>query len=518
MQVGFGTGQTGHIVSLYPVQEIDGIEISPEVIRAGIYFRSINGGIFENPIFHKVIMDGRNYAMLTRKVYDIIMNDSIHPNVSNNASLYTVDYFRYCRSKLADDGVMSSWFPLFGLPLRDFKIIIKSFQTVFPHCSVWIANNCLNRHALLVGWKKDAPFQIDFAQMKRRLKIPDVKTSLADIHMDDVYALLDAFVLDENAVRAFTQGIPVHSDDHPILEFDAPRVEGSDEAVWARNLESTLAYRTPVAPHLTHIAESGENPDSVLTKLARFYRASTHVWKGQIHAVRQEHLQARQEYWKALQINPEDKDAAYLIRYDRDQEKVLAEQLHANPANWQIQVQLGLSLLGEGKLNEAEIHLKKALAVNPKSAEAHANLGLVHLYRKNWGAAIRELKQALALDPTLTEAQYNLGFAYLGKDGAYPKAATAWEKAVQIDPLYTSAHFNLGLAYWKMNRIPEAVAQFRTVLSQNPSDADAHKFLGKLLILDGKRAEARRHLNTYLRLQPDAKDRPAIEKLLKAIG
>ncbi len=518
MQVGFGTGETGHIVSLYPVQAIDGIEISPEVIRAGIYFQTLNHGIFNNPIFHKVLMDGRNYAMLTRKTYDIIMNDSIHPNVSNNASLYTVDYFRYCRSKLAPDGIMSSWFPLFGLPLRDFKIIIKSFQTVFPHCSVWIANNCVNRHALLVGWKKDAPLQIDFALLKQKVQNPVIHASLAQIHMDDVYSILDAFVLDEAAVRKFTQDVPVHSDDHPILEFDAPRVEGSDEAVLARNLESTLAYRVPVTPHLVHIEQSGENPDSVKATLGRFYRASTYVWQGLLHALREEHLQARLAYWHALQINPQDKDAPYLIRYDREQEKVLAEHLHLNPADWENQVRLGLSLLGEGKLAEAEKHFRRALALHPKSAEAHANLGLVFLYRKNWDAAIAELKKALRLDPTLTEAQYNLGFAYLGKNGSYPEAASAWEKAVRIDPLYTSAHFNLGLALWKLNRIPAAVAQFRIVISQNPSDAEAQKYLGKLLLLDGKPAEARSHLQKYLQMKPKARDRQSIEKLLGAIG
>ncbi len=518
MQVGFGTGETGHIVSLYPVQEIDGVEISPEVIRAGVYFRSINQGIFENPIFHKVIMDGRNYAMLTRKIYDIIMNDSIHPNVSNNASLYTVDYFRYCRSKLAEDGIMSSWFPLFGLPLRDFKMIIKSFQTVFPHCSVWIANNCLNRHALLVGWKKDAPIQIDFSAMVQKLRHPTINKSLSDIHMNDVYAILDAFVLDEQAVREFTRDVPVHSDDHPILEFDAPRVEGSDEAVLARNLESILAYRVPVTPHLVNLGTTQAQIDSVKAKLNRFYRASTYVWQGQIHALREEHLEARRAYWKALQINPEDKDATYLIRYDHEQEKVLAEQVHVNPSDWQNHVRLGLSLLSEGKLAQAESHLKKAIAIHPQSAEAHANLGLVYLYRKNWDASVAELKQALDLDPTLTEAQYNLGFAFLGKFGSYARAARAWEKAAKIDPLYTSAHFNLGLAYWKLGHIKEAAAEFRTVLSQNPSDAEAHKFLGKVLILNGEKKEARTYLEKYLQLKPDARDRRVVKKLLKAIG
>ena len=512
MQVGFGTGETGHIVSLYPVQQIEGVEISPEVIKAAVYFESLNRGIFRNPIFHKVIMDGRNYAMLTRKVYDIIMNDSIHPNVSNNASLYTVDYFRYCRSKLADDGIMSSWFPLFGLPLRDFKIIIKSFQTVFPHCSVWIGNNCRNRHALLVGWKKDAPLQIDYTLMKKKLANPEIKASLDEIHMGDVFSILDAFVLDEKAIAAFTAGVPVNTDDHPILEFEAPRVQGSDEAVWAKNLESTLAYRTPVAPLVKNIKASGDNPDTVREILDRFYMASSYIWKGQIQSLRGEHLRARVNYLKALAINPDDKDASYLIKDDRIQEAALKIHLKQTPEDWENQVRMGLNLLGEGKIAEAEQHLNYALQLNPKSPEAHANLGLAYLYQKKWDAAIRELKKALKMDPTLVESQYNLGFAYLQRDKSYPKAILAWEKAVKIDPEYANAHYNLGLAYWKVGESRKAIEELETAVKLEPGTPLLYKLLGRLYENQKDYPRAIKNYKLYIESAIGAKDVQVIQK------
>jgi len=515
MQVGFGTGETGHIVSLYPVRQIEGVEISPEVIRAAIYFESINGGIFRNPIFHKVIMDGRNYAMLTQKVYDIIMNDSIHPNVSNNASLYTVDYFRYCRSKLADGGIMSSWFPLFGLPLRDFKIIIKSFQTVFPHCSVWIANNCRNRHALLVGWKKDAPLQIDYTLMKKKLANPEIKASLKQIHMGDIFSILDAFVLDEKAAKAFTKDVPVHTDDHPILEFDAPRVEGSDEAVWAKNLEAALAYRTPVAPLVKNVAASGDSSDLVRKILDRFYLASSYIWKGQIQSLRGEHLRARVNYLKALSINPDDKDASYLIKDDRDREKALKMHLRESPKDWENQVRLGVRLLGEGKPAEAEQRLKYALQLNPKSPEARANLGLAYLYQKKWDAAIRELVGALKMDPTLVEAQYNLGFAYLQRDKSYPEAISAWEKAVKIDPEYSNAHYNLGLAYWKVGQSKKAIKELETALKLEPGTPLLYKLLGRLYENQEDFPRAIKNYKLYMESAIGAKDAQAIRKRIR---
>jgi len=515
MQVGFGTGETGHIVSLYPVQAIEGVEISPEVIRAAIYFESINGGIFRNPIFHKVIMDGRNYAMLTQKVYDIIMNDSIHPNVSHNASLYTVDYFRYCRSKLAGDGIMSSWFPLFGLPLRDFKIIIKSFQTVFPHCSVWIANNCRNRHALLVGWKKDVPLSIDYALIKKKLADPEIKASLDEIHMGDVFSILDAFVLDEKAAAAFTKDVPVHTDDHPILEFDAPRVEGSDEAVWAKNLEAALAYRTPVAPYVRNIAVSGDNPDSVRKILDRFYLASSYIWKGQIQSLRGEHLRARVNYLKALAINPDDKDAAFLIKDDRIQEEALKMHLERAPEDWENQVRMGVRLLGEGKLAEAEQRLKLALQLNPKSPEARANLGLAYLYQKKWNVAIGELKTALKMDPTLVEAQYNLGFAYLQRDKSYQEAISAWEKAVKIDPEYSNAHYNLGLAYWKVGQSQKAIQELETARKLEPGTPLLYKLLGRLYENQKDYPRAIKNYKLYLESAIGAKDAPIVQKRIR---
>ncbi|MFQ6094054.1 MAG: fused MFS/spermidine synthase, partial [bacterium] len=151
LTVGFGSGETSWVISTHGVERVDCVEISPEVVEAARFFTRINYNIMDNPIFTAVIMDGKNYVLMTDKRYDVIMNDSIHPALAGNGSLYAKEYFSSCRDRLNPGGIMSSWIPLFGLSEQDFKILLKTFQDVFPFTTLWYGTNCLNRHALLVG-------------------------------------------------------------------------------------------------------------------------------------------------------------------------------------------------------------------------------------------------------------------------------------------------------------------------------------------------------------------------------
>jgi spermidine synthase len=78
LQVGFGSGETAHIVTQYAnVVQHDTVEISQSVIDSSArFFQDINHDVVKHPKFHPIIMDGANYLRLTRKKYDVIMNDS----------------------------------------------------------------------------------------------------------------------------------------------------------------------------------------------------------------------------------------------------------------------------------------------------------------------------------------------------------------------------------------------------------------------------------------------------------
>src|SRR5207253_1599292 len=70
--------------------------------------------------------------------------------------------------------------------------------------------------------------------------------------------------------------------------------------------------------------------------------------------------------------------------------------------------EVGLSLLKQGRLREAEEALRSAIRLDPNFGAAHEALGEVFLQGGNTADAKREFTSALQLDPDSVEARFNL--------------------------------------------------------------------------------------------------------------
>lgn len=215
--VGYGAGVTSWSMTQYGI-DTDCVEIEPEVYRATNLFSDHNHFVDKLPNFHIIIDDARNYFHLTSKKYDVISTDVTNLNYKNNSSLYTRDYFEILRSKLAENGIASAWVPMGGVSSYDFKILLKTFQDVFPHTSVWfIGKSSTSYFAVLVGTPN--VLSINYGQVKSLFKRDALNKDLKEVGVLDPLRLLSFLLLDEVAVKEYTKGYPFHTDDFPILEF-----------------------------------------------------------------------------------------------------------------------------------------------------------------------------------------------------------------------------------------------------------------------------------------------------------
>lgn len=116
-------------------------------------------------------------------------------------------------------------------------------------------------------------------------------------------------------------------------------------------------------------------------------------------------------------------------------------------------------------------------------------------------------RKALALDPGLAAAQTNLGhLAY--RRGDTVAAHEAFEAALTMDPEQPEARFNLANLILESGDLELAVAELRRVLQTAPDFADAHYNLAVALERLGGRAQARAHLERYVRLEAGDKAAP----------
>jgi len=153
----------------------------------------------------------------------------------------------------------------------------------------------------------------------------------------------------------------------------------------------------------------------------------------------------------------------------------------------------------KGRLDDAIVEYKRALAIDPNYSEAHYNLGITYANNSMLDEAISEFKKALIINPNFTEAHFNLGVTYKKKD-MLDEAISEYKKALNINPNLARAHNNLGLAYIKKGKLDESISEYKKALAINPNYAKAHYNLGIAYYYQAKYTLAIIHLDQALEL------------------
>ncbi|MBN1825095.1 MAG: fused MFS/spermidine synthase [Candidatus Eisenbacteria bacterium] len=481
MQVGLGSGETAHSILLHPIERLDGVDISPEVIAAGPYFHRINEEVYRDPRLRIVIEDAKNHVLATEETYDLILNDSVHPMMRGSSDLYARDYFAACRGRLADDGMMSSWFPIGMLTEDDMKMLLHTFQEVFPVSTVWVGTNCLTRNALLLGWKcDDSPLRIDYGRVANRLgELPEIREDLEEVGLGDPVRLLDAFMLDPEAIRAYTAGARVNTFDRPYMEFSAPRVQASgDREIWACNLKALLERRRPLLSLLENLGDSPEECAAVRACVERRQCASACVLRGLAADLLLEKDAARAAYREALDIYPDDPIAGGLLREAAAMIATLEAAVQAGSRDPQALFKLARHYRGDRRYAEAERLLALLVELRPRHKLAQVELAHVRMQMGDREGAAAAAERAIELDSRIGAA-YAIRGRLRAESGDRAGAESDLREAIEKGADFPWAECALGEVLLAEKRSEEAATHFRRALSENPDLAAAREGLSR---------------------------------------
>ena len=233
--VGLGGGVTAGAVARHPGATVDVVELSPGVVGAAAWFRSVNEGVLDRANVRLRVDDARNDLLLGRGPYDVITADIIQPHHAGAGNVYSAEYFRLVRDALADDGIALQWLGPF--PETRQKLIARTFLSVFPETTFWAEGS------LMIGSKR--PLQLDPAAFARRLADRELSAALADVGVRDFASLVALYWSGPDELRAYTGGGPILTDDRPMVEYflslplreppgDVSRVRGDPRRVVKR--------------------------------------------------------------------------------------------------------------------------------------------------------------------------------------------------------------------------------------------------------------------------------------------
>ncbi|MEO2003814.1 MAG: tetratricopeptide repeat protein, partial [Candidatus Poribacteria bacterium] len=371
------------------------------------------------------------------------------------------------------DGVMSQWVPLHRVPLAEFKTILRTFQDVFPHTTVWYKYT--PDFLILAGTKN--PQSIDFRDWIARAESPAVDADLGEDDLD-AWSLLDSYFMGPDAVARFVGGGPLHTDDRPVLEFFGANLGGMMTTQVA-NIQGMRPYRESVYPLLTGFAGAVER-DYVRSTLERYFDATEKLIEGQAILAAGGYDEAALLYRQAGQINSDDPTIRYHIQQTDD---------------------LRISEVDTGIRAQAR-PFEERLRQNPNDTDALLNLGMVYRNDGRLDEAIHQFERALDVDPDDAQMLILLGETEL-RNGDADAAAAAFQRAGELAPNQVIIQGSLAAIYQEAGRIPEAMAAAREVLRIDPSNALGHSTLGALYLSQGDVAAAIDHYDRSLALNPE---------------
>jgi spermidine synthase len=215
--IGLGGGSALEAVSR-TVTSIDVVEIEPEVVAAN---RLLSGRRAVDPLADPRLRirlnDARNALALTDRRWDAIVSQPSYPWSAAAAHLYTREFFRLVRDRLAPAGVFVQWIELSYVDEPLLRTLVATLVDVFPHVRLY--RPVLRSGLLFLASDRHLPVETDAA---RAIAASPGEFAWAGVQTaEDVAA---ALALDEAGTRRFAAGAPVTTDERNRFQTGAPRV------------------------------------------------------------------------------------------------------------------------------------------------------------------------------------------------------------------------------------------------------------------------------------------------------
>lgn len=296
--LGMGSGITagGALDPQFPnTRRIITAELIPEVIEAArTFFTDYNdfdytGGLFEDPRSTILAEDGRHFLMASGQTFDMINSDLFVPFRIGDGNLYSKEHFESAKRSLNPGGVFVQWLPLYMMTEFELFVITRTMLEVFEQVSLWRGNfQPFEEVIALVGHTPPfvvPPSRLDGLADRRAAVAGRTHRDLQHLALPlDAQNIMFFYAANVTASRELFDDYPVNRDDHPLIEYMAPRTyrqETDGPTPWfvgPRILRFIEELQRRCPPHQDPLL-AGRSPQTKRLPLAgtAFHRAN--IWE-----------------------------------------------------------------------------------------------------------------------------------------------------------------------------------------------------------------------------------------------
>ena len=220
--LGVASGVTAGAATLHTDLHIDAVELVPESLAMLSWFAPANRSLQHQPSVQLYGADARRFVRSTERFYDVIIADLFQPGRDGAGLLYTQEHFEAVRDHLLPGGLFAQWLPFYQLDAFSIRVIVATFQQVFPHSLAFLANNNMRYPAVaLIGSMQ--PLRYPRGYFEQRVRVPTLHEELSQLLLGDDVRLFGQLLFDQAQLTALASGAPLNTDDQPRILYEAPR-------------------------------------------------------------------------------------------------------------------------------------------------------------------------------------------------------------------------------------------------------------------------------------------------------
>jgi spermidine synthase len=504
--IGLGSGVTLGASLTHPVERVDVVEISPEVVEASSFFAAENHNALNDPRTALINGDGRSHLILSTEQYDVIISEPSNPWMAGVASLFTREFFLAARARLAPGGILMQWAHTYSISDDDLRSIVATFVSVFPDGSAWLV---AESDLLLVG--ATGPIAALEHGISAAWSRPGVAADLAEAAVRDPFSVLSLYVAGGGELQDYAGDAPVQTDDRLLLEYSAPRtIYGFFQQANVERLRQVerSARQPPAVARARAEATPAEwrNRGLMQLKAGAVDLAYANLRDAVMNApsdaealnglaraaARSGRLEGTERLLKEIATVPALVELSFLRAVlGRVDEAIGAarDAVVRNPTDRSALVQLG-SMYADAGDEDALVRLIELVeqAHVDRAVLLYCQMRLAYV-RADFEDAIRLGESLAELDPGDVKVHNLLGSAYAAL-GRYDRARQALEASLQITPTDPGVLVNLGTVALRSNDPILASERFSEALFLSPTHSGALDGLAEAYERQGNRARA----------------------------
>lgn len=488
--IGLGSGVTVGAALRHPIDRVDVIEISPEVVEASHLFASENNGALNDPRTRLIVADGRSHLQLTQQYYDVLISEPSNPWIAGVAALFTHEFFVAARARLAPGGIICQWANAYNISDADLRAIVATFQSVFPDGTAWLVGG---DDLVLIGSTGNITTRL--TGVERHWSRAGVAADLNSAGAMDAFALWSLYVAGPDELRDYAADATLLKDDRMSLEFSAPRE----------------LHRGTAGENGARLAALlGDGGPEVIRQSRRNASAAQWRSRGAMMAQRDAHATAYDDFVTALSLDSSDQPALDGLVHSAILTKRGAEALAwvntlSAKTDRPAAIHVAMSKLHAsiGAATDAQAAAQRALEFDRSSSSAVQQLAALAADAGDRAQLDRHVQQLRTRDPDSAATHYYAAVsAWLHER---TDDAVQWaERAIAIDPSYAAVYDLLGAALTRRGDRAGARAAFETSLQYDAHDSTAYTNLGLLALGAGDRLAARNYFAEALWLDPES--------------